>query len=321
MNETAVTTTKAKPPIVVMRERFYARADELKAMLTDVSVEAFIRAIITAATINPEIQACTWNSLWNAALRACRDQLLPDGRQGAIVAYKDKAQWQAMYQGLLLRAWRTGKIKWIGAYVVHEGDLWAHHIDSTGEHFRHEPKGSTAGKMIGVYAAATTIDGGTFVAFLPKDEADKIRDESKARREDSPWHKWPGEMYKKTALRRLAKMLPIDLALEDEDVDEAPARLPRGRPRERRPEGATAALESFAGEPEPEQRVDENDSPPLLETINGAAARQAYERGRLDKSNGVLRKACPGEYRTDNHLAMSWLRGWNGELFIAEESQ
>jgi hypothetical protein len=38
MNETAVTTTKAKPPIVVMRERLEARADELKAALTDVSV-------------------------------------------------------------------------------------------------------------------------------------------------------------------------------------------------------------------------------------------------------------------------------------------
>jgi recombination protein RecT len=319
MNETAVTTTKAKPPIEVMRERLEARADELKAALTDVSVEQFIRALITSATINPEIQACSWNSLWNACMRACRDQLLPDGKQGSILPFKDKAQWIPGYQGLLLRAWRIGKIKWIGAYVVHEGDRWVHYIDTTGEHFRHDPKNKTD-TMIGVYGAATTLEGGTFIAYLPKIEADKIRDESKARREDSPWHKWPGEMYKKTALRRLAKMLPVDLPFEDEDSDEMPASVPIGGAKIRRPEGATAALETFAGEDDQLPLGDENDSPALFETTNSTAAWLAYERGKADKSNGVLRKACPGEYRADNHLAMSWLRGWNGEPLMPEES-
>ena len=245
MNE-VTPANKQQPPIVVMRQRLEARADELKAALSnDISPEKFIRAVVTSATINPDIQACSWQSLWISCMRACRDDLLPDGRQGAIVPFKDKATWIPMYQGLLLRAWRTEKFKWIGANIVREGDLWTHFIDTTGEHFRHEPKSST-GKMIAVYAAATTLDGGTFIAFIPKDEAEFIRQQSKATREDSPWNKWESEMYKKTALRRLAKMLPIDIAVEEE-FDDVPAPAPRGRPRTHRSEGATAALESFAG--------------------------------------------------------------------------
>ena len=110
--------TIQKPPIVVMRERLEARTEELKSALMDIRPEQFIRAVITSATINPDLQACSWQSLWLACMRACRDDLLPDGRQGAIVPFKDKATWIPMYQGLLLRAWRTGRFKWIGANIV-----------------------------------------------------------------------------------------------------------------------------------------------------------------------------------------------------------
>src|SRR4029077_17831309 len=105
---------------------------------------------------------------------------------------------------------------------------------------------------------------------------------------------WESEMYKKTALRRLAKLLPVDIVVDEEPLEEpTPAPAPRQKPR--RSEGATAALDAFAAEPEPEpELVDENDSPALIESVNGAAARQAYERGKADKSAGVVRKACPG---------------------------
>jgi recombination protein RecT len=248
-----VATIERKPPIVILRERLDARVDELKAALpSDIDPQKFKRAVLTAASINPDLQACAWQSLWNACLRACQDGLLPDGRQGAIVPYKDRATWIPMYQGLLLRAWRTGRFKWIGANIVREGEPWEHHVDATGEHFHHVPGDDTDAPMLRVYAAATTLDGGTFIAVLPKAEVDKIQRMSKASRDDSPWKMWPSEMQKKTALRRLAKLLPVELGAEDEVDDEHSADAERApiAVTGNRPAGAAAALAAFAADDE-----------------------------------------------------------------------
>src|SRR3977135_1502809 len=103
--DTAIVTTEqrdSRPPMVVLRDRFESRRAELKAALpSDVSVDSFIRAVMTSAALNPDILGCSWQSIWNACLRACRDGLLPDGVEGAIVPYKSVATWIPMYLGLL----------------------------------------------------------------------------------------------------------------------------------------------------------------------------------------------------------------------------
>ena len=343
MTEQNLATIAAKPPIVVMRERLEQRTTEIRAALVDIRPEQFIRAVITSATINPDIQACSWQSLWLACMRACRDDLLPDGRQGAIVPYKDKATWIPMYQGLLLRAWRTGKFKWIGADIVREGDRWEHYVDTSGVHFRHEPGDDIDRPILRIYAAATTLDGGTFLAVLPFAEANKIKRMSKTTRDDSPWKMWESEMFKKTALRRLAKMLPIEITV-DEDADE-PFEEPQPiEATPRRAPGALAALDAFAGggredveesstasgsgqftEAEREQAKVElqniaagsGESP---ETFLERSHREAYQRGKDDKAKGVARKAVPTEYRDVPKLALAWVAGWSGEQFTPARS-
>jgi recombinational DNA repair protein RecT len=78
------------------------------------------------------------------------------------------------------------------------------------------------------YAVATTpIDGlrMTTIKSLDRTELLNIRDCSRASREDSPWRKWFGEMCKKSAVRRLAKMCAksteVARAIEFEDRAEA----------------------------------------------------------------------------------------------------
>jgi recombination protein RecT len=225
---TDVATRDDRSPIVVLRDRLETRKGELAKMLgPDIPPDNFIRAVITSAALNPDILACSWQSIWNACLRACRDGLLPDGVDGAIVAYgknNPTAQWIPMYQGLLRRFRRSGQFKWITANLVREGEEFTHYIDENGEHFRHVPGGNFAAPIVKVYSLATTKDGGVFVAVLPIAEANKIRNQSRTTREDSPWKQWPEEMYKKTALRRLSKYLPSarDL-LPDEDSPEVEA--------------------------------------------------------------------------------------------------
>jgi recombination protein RecT len=275
----AVATVADKPPIIVLRERFEARKTELRHSLPpDISPDVFIRAIVTSAQINPEILACSWQSVWTACLRACRDGLLPDGIEGAIVPFKGTATWIPMYQGLLRRFRRSGQFKWINAGIVHDGETFEHWIDETGEHFKHVPGDNIDAPITKIYALATTKDGGVFVAVLTKAEADKIKNMSRTTREDAPWKIWPGEMYKKTALRRLSKMLPSarDLLGDEESLldmvpapsispaaiaapapaEPPPAEPPPQQPQPREPEperetGAAASLNQFAGTPAP----------------------------------------------------------------------
>jgi recombination protein RecT len=221
MTDTAIATRDDRPPLVVLRDRLEMRKGELRKMLTDIPPENFIRAVITSATLNPDILACRWQTIWDACVRACRDNLLPDGVDAAIVPFKDRATYIPMYQGLLRRFRRSGQFKWITANVVRVGEEFVHFIDETGEHFRHVPGEDFSAAITKIYALATTKDGGVFVTVLPIAEANKIRNQSRATRDDSPWKQWPEEMYRKTALRRLAKYLPSarDLLPDEEALD------------------------------------------------------------------------------------------------------
>lgn len=336
-----VATNVNKPPIIVMRERLEARKGELKAALIDITPEQFIRAVITSATINPDILACTWQSVWIACMQACRVGLLPDGVEGAIVPYKSKATWIPMYQGLLRQFRRSGKFKWVTANVVREGEEFAHHIDEQGEHFRHVPGDNFDAPIAKIYAMATTKDGGVFVTVMGLAEANKMRNMSRASRDDAPWKVWPEEMYKKTALRRLSKVLPSGRdIIPEEDLPEleAPVAAPP-MPIARAP-GAAAALDQFSraspassDNPHPVTAVDDAREESEERDLDGSAAATAtddpapaddhyahfqnvaaYKRGQEAKAAGHARKAIPPEYRESDRTreALCWQSGYDG---------
>jgi recombination protein RecT len=330
---TAVATAVNKPPIVIMRERLDARKDELAKALTDVTPDQFIRALMTSAQINPELQAVTWQSLWIACMQACRDGLLPDGVEGAIIPFKSKATWIPMYQGLLRRFRRSGKFKWVTANVVRAGEEFLHFVDETGEHFRHVPGDRFDAPIVKIYAMATTKDGGVFVTVMSIDEANKIRNMSRASREDSPWKQWPEEMYKKTALRRLSKVLPSGRDLladeelpEDETLPPAPQLVPRAP-------GAAAALEQFASSSPTEKSAEstvedeggeqgvidpttsDHDPAAVDDHSEQLSIVSAYKAGQEAKAAGHQRKALPGLLRDPSRSkeALAWTSGWAGE--------
>jgi len=325
-----------KAPIVILKERLEARAGELRAALAEIPPERFIRAVITAAQINPEILACQWNSVWLACMKACRDGLLPDGVEGAIVPYKDKANWIPMYRGLLRKFQQSGSFKWITANVVREGETFEHWIDEHGEHFKHVPGENGESPVTKVYAMATTLQGGVFISVMSMSDIAKVRKMSRASRDDAPWNQWPEEMQKKSALRRLSKMLPTaPIPFDDEDDDEpdgTPKPVPYTVTRER---GAAAALDLFAGSPEGLDSVTPsapsgesaqagNGGSAAGESVDQPAAPEqappdpltiAYLRGKEAKSAKHERKALPGEYRSSarDAEAEAWLAGYDGK--------
>ncbi len=250
--EVAPTPVKQTHPAVILRQRLEERMAELKTALpSDIKPELFVRSIMTAVAINPDILGCSWNSLWIACMKACRDGLLPDGVEGALVPYKSQCTWIPMVQGLLRRFRKSGQLKYINADVVRVGDEYDYYIDEYGPHFKHRPGDNPDAPIVRIYAMAITMDGATFVSVLSIAEANKIRAESKAIREDSPWKKWPSEMYKKTALRRLSKLLPTGRdAVPPDEGDDNESVASHVTPLI---SGGAAETFSIAADPEPEE--------------------------------------------------------------------
>lgn len=325
-----VGTAVNKPPIVVMRERFESRKDELKnALPSDVSPDAFIRAFMTSAQINPELQGCTWSSLWEAALRACRDGLLPDGVEAAVVPFKSRAQYIRMYGGVLRQFRRSGQFKWLKSDVVREGEKFEHWVTNAGEHFLHVPGDDFTAPIVKAYALATTKDGGEFCKVMSRAEIDKHRAYSRAQRDDSPWKVWYEAMAQKTAIIQLAKTLPNarDLVGDDDVIEtEAPTATPI--PIARTP-GAAAALDQFAAsslaqsdasvearEDGEERDIKHPDDPaPADDHDKHIATVTAYRAGQEAKAAGHQRKALPGLLRDPGRTkeALAWTAGWEGE--------
>jgi recombination protein RecT len=206
-------------PIVKLQDQFTARQNQFQmALPPHMSADRFIRVVMTAVQLNPDLLACERTSLFNAAMKCAQDGLLPDGREAALVPFKSKCQYLPMYGGLLKKFRNSGQFKWVTAGIVYEGEQYEHFIDETGEHFKHVPgdhDGKGDRKIRRVYALATTKDGGSFIADMPLADINKRRNESRASREDAPWSKWPDEMMKKTAIRVLSKLLPMS-----SDIDE-----------------------------------------------------------------------------------------------------
>jgi len=335
-----------RSPLMVVRDRLISRRDELSAALegSGISADRFIRAAVTAAQTTPELAECSFNSLWIALLKACRDGLLPDGVQGAIVAFKKNAQWIPMYRGMISRFERSGQYKWIHAGFHRQRDTWRIWIDEHGQHFLHEPSsGGEDAKVIETYACATTLNGGFFISVVTEADMARIRASSRAQRDDSPWNKWPEQMMQKTALKRLCKILPMPAPIEemmqrddengggDGELEAAPTPPPR------RPRGAQAALEQFASDDGPASAGDgqgagaepPTDSPPAAQSdvdSAGSVSRDpgsdqqvyletAYERGKEAKRLGLTRDDIPAEYteRGRGKEAVAWRRGYNGD--------
>lgn len=117
------------------------------------------------------------------------------------------------YIGMIKILTDAGAVKSVDADVVYENDVFKYSKGSE-PFLKHEPNIlEDRGNPIGVYAIAYFRDGGSQFDIMSRSEVEKVRAMSEswkaeASRKFSPWEKWQSEMWKKTALKRLFKILP-----------------------------------------------------------------------------------------------------------------
>jgi recombination protein RecT len=217
-------TLKTRLSSPIMLEQF------AKALPSHLTPERFSRIAITAITRTPKLAECTEASLMRCLLDLSALGLEPDGRNAHLIPYGKDCTLIIDYKGMVDLARRSGVIIRAEAVCEHDQFDWVNGIVTHRVDWR-KPRG----EVQAVYAEGRTTDGEIQTATMTYDEVEAIRKRSKAGG-NGPWVTDWSEMAKKTAVRRLSKMLPLSPEFRDaldkdddrieRDVTPTPAQLP-----------------------------------------------------------------------------------------------
>ncbi len=247
------------------------REAELSATLPpDLPFERFHATVNQALRNNPDLLQCTPLSLVNSCVKSAYDGLRLDGREAALVSHnvkvkvpgqKDRWEKQAQYFpmvfGLIQQVLRGGMVVAIETDIIYENDRYRV-IRGTAPAIEHEPElVLPRGEMIAAYSVAVFPSGYRSTIVMTRAEIEDVRATSKSGvNEDGDaqgiWKRWPGEMAKKTVVRRHRKTLPIgrDIVINDAEANEEFPALDRSTPHPQlaaTPRPTRAAITSAAG--------------------------------------------------------------------------
>ena len=184
------------------------------ALPKHMTADRFSRIALTAMQRTPKLLDCTHTSLFRCLLDLSSMGLEPDGRKAHLIPYGTEATLVIDYKGLLELVRNSGEVTSIRAETVCANDKFSwengviqHTVDWL------KPRG----EMLAVYAVATLKSGEIQSAVMTNEEVEGIRKRSRSGN-NGPWVTDPGEMRKKSVLRRLCKLLPLS-AEANEHID------------------------------------------------------------------------------------------------------
>ena len=183
------------------------------ALPQQIPVERFVRTIVTAVQMQPELLAADRRTLFSSCMKAAQDGLLLDGREAGLSLYNDRKNggqtvaYLPMVCGIMKKIRQSGEISSIRAHVVYEGDEFEYELGDE-ERILHRPSLSAqGGKPLAAYAIARFKDGDIQREVMSVAQIEKIRLKATGIGKACWTSDW-GEMAKKTVIKRLSKRLP-----------------------------------------------------------------------------------------------------------------
>lgn len=174
----------------------------------------------------PVLELCTKASVANAMLSMVTQGMSVTKNQIYFIPYGDKLQAQRSYFGDMLIAKRDAGVKDIHAEVLYEGDVenFQYEVDlETGRRkitsYKPSLKNVDPNKIAGAFAVIIFANGTSDVVIMTIDE---IRRSWKKSKSTGVQQEFPGEMAKRTVIRRALKLIinsSPDLGAFDEDDD------------------------------------------------------------------------------------------------------
>lgn len=207
-----------------------ARRAELEAVLPpDIPFDRYHATINQALRNNPAILNCTGASIINACVKSAYDGLRLDGREAVLVEHsenvgtRDKAVWEKhavyfpMVRGLIKKILMSREVVAIDVDVIHANDKYRI-IRGANPDVLHEPLViGERGPIVAAYSIATLKSGYKSIEPMLRADIDAVRAEAKTK---FVWDKWPGEMAKKSVIRRHEKRLPSGRDMIDVEARE-----------------------------------------------------------------------------------------------------
>jgi recombination protein RecT len=171
--------------------------------------DKFTLGLMTVVQKNPDLLKCEPNSVLLAAYEAAElgINLSPTLQLGYLIPYGGKAQFQISWRGFVQRAYETGCVSAFYAEVVYENDKFERQFAPKRNLF-HAPADGDRGESIGAYALVEFKDGHIDWEYCDRALIDKHRKHSKMP-DSMMWKTFTDEAWRKTAIRLLAKRLPL----------------------------------------------------------------------------------------------------------------
>jgi len=232
---TAIEKIKTKPLTQVTNVKELLWNDAAKTQLQQVAAahmkpERMMRLMANAIRTTPKLGECDPMSLLGGLMTCAGLGLEPNTIMGHayLIPFKNnrkkitEVQLVVGYKGLIDLARRSGHITSISANIHYSDDEVWEYEEGTEARLRHIP-GAQEGDKRHAYAIAKFRDGGHAYVVLPWAKVMKIRDGSQGWQtavkfgatDRNPWKSHEDEMAKKTAIRALAKYLPLSVEFRD----------------------------------------------------------------------------------------------------------
>lgn len=136
------------------------------------------------------------------------------------ITYGNEINFQTDYKGeiKLAKKYSRNPIKDIYAKVVRDGDEFVERIEGGVQTVYFNPVPFSDQPIIGAFAVVVFKDGSMIYETMSKAEIEGIRNGFSKAKNSPAWTKTPGEMYKKTVLRRLLKFVDLDFDNSEQDA-------------------------------------------------------------------------------------------------------
>jgi len=282
--------------IAVIKDEIYALRDTFQSRLTNNNISFEVEAGFAVQQLEGNdyllgIAMSNRQSVINAVtnVAAIGISLNPARKQAYLVPRDRKVCLDISYIGLADLATQSGSIVWVKAELVYESDSFQMGEPGTMPSHKFNPFSKDRGSVLGAYCVVKTPGGEYLCDAMSIEEINAIRDRSSAwkawieKKKSCPWVTDPGEMAKKTVVKRASKMWPknerLNMAIQHLNVELDEGIDFNSQQRTASQDVATKALD------ERRQKVRSE----LLPKLEAAATKEGLEA--LDQKISMLNKA------------------------------